>query len=98
MSAQGDIGHGYHDVRHQAEPVEQLVLLDVCAVAAALPDTTNMAGTMPMAKPPRTMLIRYSAPAILASWRGAVALMESIIDLPLPRTYDGVVVDVRPDL
>jgi pyruvate/2-oxoglutarate dehydrogenase complex dihydrolipoamide dehydrogenase (E3) component len=37
------------------------------AVAAASPDTTNVAGTMPMAKAPPRMLIRYSAPAIRAS-------------------------------
>src|SRR5438270_10285823 len=37
-----------------------------------------MAGTMPMAKAPRTILIRYRAPAILANWRGAVPVMESI--------------------
>src|SRR4030088_636718 len=36
-----------------------------------------MAGTMPMAKAPRTILIRYRAPAILANWRGAVPVMES---------------------
>jgi hypothetical protein len=52
------------------------------AVAAASPDTTNMAGTMPMAKAPATMLIRYRAPAILASWRGEVSAMESIKGLP----------------
>src|SRR2546423_11555719 len=54
------------------------------AVAAASPATTTMAGTMLMAKAPRTILIRYSAPAILASWRGAVPAMESINDLPQP--------------
>src|SRR5438067_13645450 len=52
------------------------------AVAAASPATTTMAGTMLMAKAPRTILIRYSAPAILASWRGGVPPMESINDFP----------------
>src|SRR5947209_680121 len=51
------------------------------AVAAASPATTTMAGTMLMAKAPRTILIRYSAPAILASWRGGVPPIESINDL-----------------
>src|SRR5438270_4298145 len=59
------------------------------AVAAASPATTTMAGTMLMAKAPRTILIRYSAPAILASWRGGVPPMESINDLPSTRVGRG---------
>src|SRR5207302_11038530 len=59
------------------------------AVAAASPATTTMAGTMLMAKAPRTILIRYSAPAILASWRGGVPPMEFINDLPSTRVGRG---------
>src|SRR2546428_416340 len=43
------------------------------AVADASPLTTSMAGTIPMAKAPPTMLIRYRAPAILASCRALIA-------------------------
>src|SRR3954447_20063892 len=50
------------------------------AVAAASPCTISKAGTTVMAKAPPTMLIRYRAPAILASWRGEAAVTESITD------------------
>src|SRR4051812_49579787 len=50
------------------------------AVAAASPCTTSKAGTTVMAKAPPTMLIRYRAPAILASWRGEAPVTEYITD------------------
>jgi hypothetical protein len=49
---------------------------------AAISGTTRMAGTTPMAKAPATMLTRYRAPAILASWRGEAPAVESINGLP----------------
>src|SRR3954454_5392353 len=50
----------------------------LCAVAAASPCTTSMAGTTVMAKAPPMMLMRYRAPAVLASWRGDAPVSESI--------------------
>jgi len=45
---QGDVGHGDHEVRHQAEPVEQLVRLDVvgrgCRIAGHDHDGGNDGG------------------------------------------------------
>src|SRR5947209_1431879 len=43
-------------------------------------DTITMAGTMPSAKAPKTMLIRYRTPAIRASWRGEAPSTKSISD------------------
>src|SRR3954454_6915306 len=55
-----------------------------CAVAAASPWTTNMAGTTLMANAPPTMLIRYRAPAVLGSWRGEAPLTEAIAVVSRP--------------
>ena len=64
---QGDIGHGDHDMGREPGPIQQLVGLDVLGRGGEVPSTTSMAGTMVMAKAPPRMLIRYRAPAILAS-------------------------------
>src|SRR5438445_1207640 len=48
------------------------------AVADASPLTTSMAGTMPTAKAPPMMLIRYRPPAILASCRAVMASNSTV--------------------
>src|SRR5882672_4873692 len=48
------------------------------AVADASPLTTSMAGTMPTAKAPPMMLMRYRPPAILASCRAVMASNSTV--------------------
>jgi hypothetical protein len=52
----------------------------LCAVVARS-GVNKAARTKPMAKAPPTMLIKYKAPAILASWRGEAPATESIMQL-----------------
>ena len=55
----------------------------LCAVVARS-GVNKAARTKPMAKAPPTMLIKYKAPAILASWRGEAPVTEPIMQLTTP--------------
>jgi hypothetical protein len=70
-------------VRREAQSVQQLVRLDVVRRGRHIGREQGGANEADSEGAPTT-LIKYRAPAILASWRGEAPVMESIMQLTTP--------------